>query len=537
MDKYIAMYLRLSQDDDGYGESNSITSQRQIIEAYIRTASEFSSLPVKEFIDDGYSGTNFERPGVKQLLEAVRHGRVNCVIVKDFSRFGRQYLEVSKFIEQVFPYLGVRFIAVNDHYDSNNHKGTTADIDVPVRNMINAMYSKDISKKVKSSKRAQVQNGVFSNAFAPFGYKKDETDKHRLLIDEPAAEIVRRIFALAIEKHSAFQIAEKLNADGVITPSLYKKNNGSNLALNHSISTFWTNRMVSKILRDERYTGMFIGCMRETVQIGSDKSHLLPEEEWVKIPNVLPAIIEPELYHSIVSSRKKSATYTKPNTSRALYKKVQCGYCGRVMQYIGNTTKPYYLCNTARYTKQHGCKHDRIHEQQIIDTVKTVVQSQVEVMLDMEKLCRSKRKGLTWGNESAQAAATRIDNEVTQLQTLKRQFYERYKSGSIDKTTFMSERETIERDINTKTTERNALLAKNDEHSEALDSANMFFSSFLKYQQVIELTNEMLNELVLAVYVFKSDRIEVQFSFGGELEKIVKALDGKITLPFTVGNP
>ena len=150
MNQYIADYLRLSLDDEGLGESNSISSQRQIILDYISSVPELAGMQVKEFVDDGYTGTNFNRPGIKRLLDAVRRGEVSCIIVKDLSRFGRKYLEVSKYIEQLFPYIGVRFIAVNDHYDSNNHKGTTAEIDVAVRNMINAMYSKDVQKKQKA---------------------------------------------------------------------------------------------------------------------------------------------------------------------------------------------------------------------------------------------------------------------------------------------------------------------------------------------------------------------------------------------------
>jgi len=528
MDKYITEYLRLSQDDDNAGESNSITSQRQIIENYIGAVPEFSGLPVKEFIDDGYSGTNFERPGVKQLLKAVRKGEVSCIIVKDFSRFGRQYLEVSKFIEQIFPYLGVRFIAVNDHYDSNNHKGTTADIDVPIRNMINAMYSKDTSKKVKSAKRTQMQNGVFSNAFAPFGYMKDETDKHRLLIDEPAAEIIRRIFALAAEKYSAFQIADRLNADGIITPALYKKQNGSKLAVNDTARALWTNGMVSRILRDERYTGLFIGGQHETTQIGSGKKRHTPQEKWIRIPGALPAIITPELFNSLAANRQKFKGSTKPNTDRILYKKVRCGYCGHVMQYIGDAPKPYYLCDTARYTKQHGCGRDRFREQQIIDAVKTAVGSQIAVMFDMEKLCCDGKKELSQGIRAEQVAAERLDNEIGRLQAFKRQLYERYKGGSIDKTTFMCERETVERDVNSKIAERNALLAGNDEQSNTLNSAHEFFGSFLKYQSGIEPTSEMVNELVEAVYINDADRIEVRFSFRDELEQIIKTLEGKI---------
>lgn len=507
MNQYIAAYLRLSQDDDNAGESNSIASQRQIIRNHIDSVPEFPGLTVIEFSDDGYSGTNFDRPGVKRLLESVRKGEVCSIIVKDLSRFGRQYLEVSKFIEQIFPCLGVRFIAVNDHYDSHNHIGTTAELDVPVRNIINAIYSRDISKKVKSAKHIQMQNGVFSNAFAPFGYMKDKADRHRLLIDEPAAEIVRRIFALAAEGHSAFQIADRLNSDGVITPAAYKKQNKSKLAVNNSARTFWTNTMVSHILRDERYTGMFIAGQHETMPVGSGKKRRTPPETWIRIPDVLPAIITTELYHSRSANRQKTTGSAKPDRGRILFKKVRCGYCGYTMQYVGKTSKPYYICGTARYTMEHGCGRERFLAQPIIDAVKATVQLQIAVILESEKLSCNRKNEVTKGADNLPPSA-KPDHEIKKLQVFKRRLYERYRDGLIDRTLFTDKYETAE---------HNALLVKQEEQADVLNSAHECLNSFLKEQVMSEPADEMVNELVMAVYMFSSDSIEVQFAFEDKL--------------------
>ncbi|MDR1116959.1 MAG: recombinase family protein [Oscillospiraceae bacterium] len=525
MNKYIAEYLRLSDDDGNSGESGSIASQRQIVESYISTVPDFSGMPVKEFIDDGYSGTNFDRPGVKLLLEAVRGGEVSCIIVKDLSRFGRQYLEVSKFIEQLFPYLGIRFIAVNDHYDSNNHKGATADIDVPVRNMINAMYSKDISKKVKSAKRTQMKQGIFSNAFAPYGYMKSKNDRHILLIDEPAAEIVRRIFELAGEGHSAFQIADMLNAEGVLSPAAYKKQNGSKLAVSNTARSFWTNGIISRILRDERYTGVLVGGQRETTAVGSGKKRHTPRESWVRVPGVLPVITPREVFEALAAKRQRFAVPAKPNTNRALYKKVRCGYCGFVCQYLGDAPKPYYLCDTARYTDRHGCKRERIRENEIIGTVRAALHSQIMALPDLEKLCRDSKKSQQKDACAAEVTAERLDIEIKRLQAFKRQLYERYKSGALDKTSFLCEREKVYADINAKTTERDTLLAGTGEQEDVLNSAQQLLSSFKKYQAPAELPDDVINELVEAVYIYDTDRIEVKFSFGDEMERAIIALE------------
>lgn len=521
MNQYIATYLRLSQEDSNACESNSLTSQRQIIQNYIDSVQEFSEFPITEFSDDGYSGTNFERPGVKRLLESVRKGEIYCIIVKDLSRFGRQYLEVSKFIEQIFPCLGVRFIAVNDHYDSNSHKGRTADMDVPVRNMINAMYSRDISKKVKSAKRTQMQNGIFAGAFAPFGYRKDGTDKHRLLIDEPAAKIVRRIFALAAEKHSAFQIADRLNTDGVLTPAAYKKKNASKLAHNDTARTFWTNSIVSRILRDERYTGVFIGGKHETIQIGTWKKCQIPKEQWIRIPGAVPAIITPEQYHCLAAKHQKYAKKIKPNIDRILYNKVRCGYCGYGMRYVGNAAVPYYICNTARYTKQYGCICNKCHTPQVINVVKIAVRLQISVVLDMPKRYMTNKKTMGHHIGPTVQNTKKISSEVVKLQVLKRQRYERYKDGVIDKNTLICQGEIIQRNIKAKTMECNSLPSNQEQQ---YDTLNSFFNSRLEHLGEVQPNSGMVNELVEAVYIYNVNRIEIQFCFTDELEKTFKAV-------------
>ena len=284
MNRYIAYYLRLSADD-GINESTSIFSQRELIKEYIYSSDEFIEMQSLEFVDDGCSGTTFNRTGIRQLLDAVKKGEINCIIVKDFSRFGRNYLEVSKYIEQIFPYLGVRFIAINDNYDSNNHKGTTAEIDVPLRNMINAMYSLDISKKMKSAKQTKIKQGIFANAYPIYGYKKDSVEKGQLLIDEPAAAVVRRIFRLALDGNTAFQIVTILNNEGVLTRGSYKKQAGNKKKWNdiNEGDSFWMCANIYSILHDERYTGTFIGGMGEMGELGSKKYIKKAKNEWIRI--------------------------------------------------------------------------------------------------------------------------------------------------------------------------------------------------------------------------------------------------------------
>lgn len=219
------IYLRLSKEDGDKEESDSITNQKELIYEYLKSRDDIRIHEVR--VDDGYSGVNFDRPAFQQMLEDIKSGKVNCVVTKDLSRFGRNHIEVGKYLEKIFPYLGIRFIAVNDNYDSILSDTQTDHIIIPFKNLINDAYCRDISIKIRSNLEVKRKKGNFVGAFAPYGYWKSETDKSRLEIDEEAAETVRRIFRMYLQGNSAYRIAEILNTEDALTPMDYKKEHGS----------------------------------------------------------------------------------------------------------------------------------------------------------------------------------------------------------------------------------------------------------------------------------------------------------------------
>ena len=526
MNKYVYKYYRLSLDDENAVESNSITSQRQIVEGHLSTIPELANMPSIEVVDDGYTGTNFDRPGIKQLLDAARRGEVACIMVKDLSRFGRKYLEVSKYLEQLFPYLGIRFIAVGDSYDSDTHKGTTANLDVPIRNMLNALYSKDVSKKVKSAKQTQARQGKYINAFAPYGYKKDPADKHRIIIDEPAAEVVRRIFELNCSGKTPKQVADILNCEGIPTPSAYKKKNGSNFKVNTVIGSIWSNIKIISILRNEQYTGTFIGGKEEMGELGTGKRLYKPKDEWIRIENAHPAIITQDTWNMALTKRgKQSGRHGKPNVNRILFKRVRCGYCGHVMRYRINAKQDNYTCVTRHYTDEYGCINASYNEQDIVDVVKTVVQSHIDIMFDLKNLSSTMKKISKQTFTTSQSTIEELDIEIEQMQVSKRQLYERYKKGILDKAAYFKEREAVENKITTKAKEKEALASRNDNKAESLNAAHYFLESFTKLQTDNEPSAEMVNTLVEAIHVYSKDRIEVRFSFADKLQKALQSLN------------
>ena len=225
-----ALYLRLSRDDIEDGsvktESDSIANQRELLRSFVKSQPDIQIFDI--YVDDGYSGGNFDRPEFKRMTKDIESGKVNCVIVKDLSRFGREYIEAGRWIEKIYPALNVRFISVTDQFDSNTADFSEKSFVVPVKNFLNESYCRDISGKVRSHQKIKREKGEFIGAFAPYGYRKDSENKNRLVVDAEAADVVRKIFAWKMEGFSLGAIAEKLNERQILTPKAYKKANGEN---------------------------------------------------------------------------------------------------------------------------------------------------------------------------------------------------------------------------------------------------------------------------------------------------------------------
>lgn len=277
MVRTLVFYIRLSISDSDMAfcrkeESNSITSQRNLLYAYIRSYEEFAEYEVLEYFDDGVSGTGFEnRTEFQRMLADARAGKFECLLVKDFSRFGRDYLEVGNYMEFVFPVLGIRFISVNDGYDSKQQSGITGGMDVAFRDLIYQMYSRDLSRKVKSARRNRNKQGEYTAFFTAFGYRKNPADKHKLVVDEPAAEVVREIFTLAADGKSASEIARILNERKTPTRLQWQWERGINYKPAHMGDYLWVNTTVMAVIRNSIYKETLIQNRYETVGFGDNK--------------------------------------------------------------------------------------------------------------------------------------------------------------------------------------------------------------------------------------------------------------------------
>ena len=326
-----AAYLRLSIEDGDKAESNSIGNQRELIRDF---AAERPGLHlVEEYADDGYTGTNFERPGFKRMMEDIKSGKINCIIVKDLSRLGRNYIEMGKYLEQIFPMMGIRFIAINDNYDNANTESSDSDsIVVPFKNLLNDSYCRDISIKVRSQLDIKRRKGEFIGGYAVYGYSKDEQNKNRLVVDEYAADIVRSIYRRKLEGMSANSIADQLNSEGVLAPSEYKRLCGLNYHSGFKTGTHakWQAIQVLRILKNEVYTGTMVQGKRQKINYKIKKIRDVDESCWIKVPNTHEAIISQRMFDIVQEVLKLDTCASKGQKIVHLFSGiVRCGDCGQ----------------------------------------------------------------------------------------------------------------------------------------------------------------------------------------------------------------
>ena len=357
----VGIYLRLSNDDGDKAESDSISSQRSMIENYVDKHEDM--LVRKEYCDDGYTGTNFKRPGMQELLRDAENGLINCVVVKDLSRFGRNYIEVGKYLEQYFPMHSIRFIAINDNYDSL-YATPNDEFIMPIRNVFNAHYSKDISKKVKSSFRIKQSEGEFVGAFAGYGYQKDPKDRHKLMIDEEAAVIVRRIFRMYIEGQGKISITHRLNEEKIPCPSEYKRLKG--LAYHNAkrleSTKYWTYATVSRILCNEMYIGNMVQNRTERKTVRG-KATKMQEEKWIVVKGTHEPIIDRETWEIAQELLKRKNRQLNMNTNIGLFSGfIKCGDCGRNCSKVVRRGTVYYLCGTYKRYSSKLCSDHGVQE-------------------------------------------------------------------------------------------------------------------------------------------------------------------------------
>ena len=525
---YAAMYLRLSRDDIPAGdggrpasvkaESESIANQRELIRAYIREQPDIELYDI--YADDGFSGSNFDRPEFKRMMCDIEAGGVNCVIVKDLSRFGRDYIEAGRYIQKTFPALGVSFIALTDHYDSLKADTGESSIVLPVKNFINDSYCRDISTKVRSGLEVKRRNGEYISPFAVYGYRKDAENRNRLVVDEYAAGIVRKIFAWKIAGMAVAAIAEQLNGLGILSPKEYKKSLG--LKYNSGFSgagrSLWGSASVKRILTDETYLGHLLQGKTQKVNYKVKKSVEKPKEEWVRVENTHEPLV-PEDDFQIVQNLLKSDSRLGPGMEKAgLFAGLLfCGDCKeqmvrRVNRYKGKE-KVYYICSTKN--RGEGCSRHSIKEEVLKELVEKTVKKYANTFLE-EKALFDRAKEREEGFEAISAydkEICRLKEEQDRYYSLCSGLYEDLREGVITKEEF----ERFHSSFKDKAAQLEEAQKKQESLIKEMFKKGVLSAGRLKtFQDCVELKEldrHTLGSLVKRVYVYEGRRIEIEYYF------------------------
>ncbi len=508
MKQQVAIYLRLSQEDldkrtnRAKDESNSISAQRLLITQQLNLDPTLHDLPRLEFCDDGYTGTNFDRPEFSRMMDLVKRGEISCIVVKDLSRFGRDYLEVGDYLEHIFPFLGVRFQAINDHYDSIKHSGKTMGIDVAFKNLIYDYYCKDLSKKVKSAMGIKQREARYVSC-APFGYQICPTAKHQLVVDPKTAVIVRRIFLDVIAGNSTSQIARDLNREGIATPAEYKGRRRQT----SPIIPQWTHYMVLNIIENLKYTGTMVNHMRESCHIRDGNQRRLPKEEWYLRENAHEAIVTLDEFHQAQAaiSRRKKAIRTHHDQSDRVY---FCGHCGRKLEKANGLS---FSCPSHRYHSQSPCEGVRWRKDALEDTVFEALKIQIKIV-QIESAD---------GKSAARSRGANLRRQLADLQAQydacgrdKLEQYTAYREGQITDEMFLSRRNWL-------TLQQSILKERMEECKKQYEANRQAAGTAAEKQKSVEsmadLTEQQLREhlydAIERVLVYGPDDIEIIWKF------------------------
>lgn len=518
------IYLRLSLEDgdvaDGTAEEScSIQSQRTCIHRFLKEKG-ISTDSVEEIVDDGYSGTNLNRPGMQRLLKLVERGQVRTVIVRDLSRFARNYLEAGHYLEFVFPAYDVRFISINDQFDSQEIGETTGGLELAIKNLINQMYSKDISRKIKSAVDIKKMNGEYVYGTAPYGYKKG-TVKNTIVVDEPAALIVKQVFTWAASGVTITQIAQKLNLQGTPTPSAYL---APVRGPKYKVRKIWTFESVRNILDNRIYTGDTVPFKSHVIRIGSDRVKQISEEMRTVIPNTHEAIISRELYYqarTVIKSTKKSKSTAPPNPFTSL---LVCGCCGNRLG-KGKTQNKNWTCTTHRYHPELDCKDVRFNEEKLAKIVMNAIMVQCQIT---DARVKRIRKESHLSKSSAQVLQTEcrtLRQKIEHLGTEKMKRYEAYVLGQISKQEFIcikqdivSQEEQAKLELGIAEQKLNELNVKMSRAATQEEESQQI----LQYQDITELTPELTRKLIKRITIHPDGSIKIQWNFHDEISDVVE---------------
>ena len=530
MSKYRATdYLRLSYTENHENESDSIANQKKLIEDYVKEHPDIEL--VSEKVDDGYSGILFDRPAFQEMMQDIIEGKINCVIVKDLSRLGREYIETGRYLRRIFPAYGVRFIAINDNIDTA-HEHAGDDLNISMKNLINDAYCHDISVKTRSALEVKRKKGDYVGACPVYGYRKSEENRNQLVVDEYAARVVRDIFRAKIDGRSAKRIADELNALGVLSPLTYKISRG----LPHPKGGFadrpdakWSATTIIRILQDEIYTGTLVQGRQGTYNHKLRNVIQKPEEEWIRVENAHEAIIRKRDF-DLVQHIMGLDTRTAPEGEKVYLFSglLVCGCCGarmtRKTNTVGGKKYIYYHCPTG---KKHGCTHPvMLREDDLIQCVLASVQAHIKNVVSVDELLNSISEE-TINRELVAGCKAQIAENRAQLEQIgmfKVGLYENFVKGMLDKAEYKSLRDGYSERMEELRSAIDQLRQEMERVTDRTSKRQKWAQQFREFSNMTELDRRAVVTLIQSIRIISKTELKITFRYQMEYDAALQKL-------------
>lgn len=536
-----AIYLRLSKEDGdvttgGKLESNSISNQKDLITDFLKSKPDIEVVSVRT--DDGYSGVDFNRPEFQMMLEDVKNGTINCIVVKDLSRFGRNYIEAGRYLEKIFPMLGVRFIAVNDNYDSID-PNSSQDIMIAFKNLINDSYLRDLSTKIRSHLEVKRKNGEFIANYAVYGYRKDEADRNHLVVDPFAAGIVRDIFRMKLDGLSPNAIAAKLNEEHVLSPMEYKRSCGIRYQTSFKTNkqALWSAQAVIRILTNEVYTGVLAQGKSTTPNHKIKVAEKVAKKDWIRVENTHEPIIDKFYFEAVQTAMERDTRCS--NATGEVYPLcglIFCGDCGSPMirkvntgrkKYEGDIPKQYvyYLCKASRSAK--NCTGHRIREDELLGVVFEELCEHIRHIVDVKDVLDKidEAPAMDFEIKKYRSRIEKKQQELNKAQRLKTGIYEDLKEDLLDQDEYKNLKREFDQRIKDAEDAIEIYVKQIDDIKSNHSSRYEWMEHFREYRNIDKLSRRVAMLFINRILVYEDGRIKIIYSFADALQEAYEHLE------------
>ena len=510
-----ALYIRLSREDGDGTESLSVSNQRMLLTEFVGRQRELRLYDT--YIDDGYTGTSFARPDFQRMIKDIEDKKIQCVVVKDLSRLGRNMPKVSEYINEYFPGKKVRFIAVNDFVDKMYYDiDAGEDMMIDVKNMFNGFYPKDISKKVRSTFRSKQKNGQFIGAFASFGYVKSAKDHNKLEIDEYAAGIVKRIFAMYVKGMGQNTIAKILNDEGIPCPSEYKKQQGMNYHNSNRLDTtsYWTYSAIRNILRNEIYIGNMVQNKRFR-QICRKSAVSLPREQWIVVENTHEPVIDRDTWNKVQDLLKRNTRQTSFTEKVHMFAGyLKCGDCGRAMVKIKRGGVCCFNCGSYNRYGKKFCSIHSIAEQELEEIILDDLNLIVSSVKDIGRIIKEEQQRQKKNLASSMGDVSEYQTEIDRFIRKKEHAYEDYSDNIITREEYVRYRDKCEEQISAARLKIDAINQMNNQ----MPVKSPWIEKLQQCERLHHLDRETVVEMISMIYVYENNTIKIVYNFSDETE-------------------